>query len=283
MKIKIAWYNVLRGFHKKESDSSFTFELKRLNSAKKIIKKLNPDILFIGEGDFNPRCKIQGQKIKIIDYKKEFNFPYFYYSKPDKTSRKGEVILSKIKFIAKNLSKGNYSNENYTDIKCFFKLNKKKINVEIVHPYPTIPEKEKAKFIHQILIKAKNPYLLIGDFNALSPEDKYKKENLFKLFSQMSKNKKSAWKNVNESTKALMIKEVLKYGLIDTFKAKNKKQMITLPTKNYSPFKDKKIGIRLDYIFCSRDFKVLNSGIIKNKLTDMASDHYPAYAVLEIK
>jgi len=282
-KLKIVWYNVLRGFHKKELDGSFTFEQKRFFAVKKIIKSLNPDFLFIGEGDFNPRCKIKGEKVKIIDYKKEFGFPYFYYSKPDKTSRKGEVILSKISFKVKNFSKGDYSNENYTDLKCFFKLNKKEILVEIIHPYPTIPEKEKANFVKKILKGKKENYLLLGDFNALSPDDKYEKENLFKLFSLMAKNKMSAWKNVHDSSKSLMIKEVLKSGLKDTFKEKNKKQEITLPTKNYSPFKNKKAGIRLDYIFCSKNFEVLKSKIIKNKLTDIASDHYPIYAELDIK
>ena len=46
---------------------------------------------------------------------------------------------------------------------------------------------------------------------------------------------------------------------------------------------DKGSGIRIDYIFCSTDFKVLDSVIVKNKLTELASDHYPIYSVLEIK
>ena len=170
--LKICWYNVLRGFNKKELDGSFTFELKRLDACKKIIKLIKPDLFFIGEWDFNPRCKIKGEKIRIINYKKEFNFPYVYYSKPDKTSRKGEVILSKIPFTSKNFSKGNYSVKNYTDIKSSFKIENNKIHIEVVHPYPTIPEKEKANFIKKILSKSKTPYILLGDFNALSPSDK---------------------------------------------------------------------------------------------------------------
>jgi len=280
-KIKIVWYNVLRGFHKKESDGSFTFEKSRLESAKKIIAKLNPDIVFIGEGDFNPLCKIKGTKIKTIDYQKEFGFPFVYYSKPDETSRKGEVILSRIQFTTKNLSEGNYGTENFTDIRCYFKIDEKEICLDVVHPYPTITEEEKAKWIKKVLYDS-NPDILLGDFNALSPEDKYKKEILFELFSQMNKDKEAVMKNVNGSLQNLMIKAVLEYGLIDTYNFKNETQVNTFPTKAYSPFEDKSIGIRLDYLFCSKKFHVIESGIIQNSLTDVASDHYPIYALLEI-
>lgn len=198
-RIKVMWYNILRGFHKKELNG-FTFEPERLKAVKKVVANVNPDILFIGEGDFNPKCKIKGERIKTIDYQKEFNYPY----------------------------------------------------------------------------------LLLGDFNALSPEDKYKEEELFKLFYLFSKDKEAALNNVKGSIQTLMIKEIIKHGLIDTFKEKNKCQVITLQTKKYSPFNDKSIGIRLDYIFCSKDFNILESGIIQNKLTDIASDHYPIYAVLEL-
>jgi endonuclease/exonuclease/phosphatase family metal-dependent hydrolase len=281
-RIKVMWYNVLRGFHKKELNG-FTFEPERLKAVKRVVATANPDILFIGEGDFNPKCKIKGERIKTIDYQKEFNYPYFYYSEPDETSRKGEVILSKIPFVAENLSEGNYSTTNYTNIKASFNINNKKVNLNIVHPYPTISEDEKAKFIKKVLAKSKNPYLLLGDFNALSPEDKYKEEELFKLFYLFSKDKEAALNNVKGSIQTLMIKEIIKHGLIDTFKAKNKCQVITLPTKKYSPFDDKPTGIRLDYIFCSKDFNVVESGIIQNKLADIASDHYPIYADLELK
>jgi endonuclease/exonuclease/phosphatase family metal-dependent hydrolase len=47
--------------------------------------------------------------------------------------------------------------------------------------------------------------------------------------------------------------------------------------------KNKDSSVRLDYVFCSNNFEVVDSGIIKNKSTERASDHYPIYAVLDIK
>lgn len=279
--MKVAWYNVLRGFHKKEKDGSFTFENKRLVSAKKIIKKLNPDILFIGEGDFNPLCKIRGQKITIIDYKKEFNFPLVYYSEPDETSRKGELVLSKYSMRAKDFSEKIKEDNSY--IRTWFEISGNKINIDLIHLYPTIPEKEKAKWVGNLLNNKDKNYILLGDFNALSSIDKYSSKRLVAEFMALGLNKKDAEKETKDRLKCLMLKKVISCKLIDTYRVKHKEYSGTLPTDKYTLFKGETGTIRIDYIFCSKNFKVLDSGIIKNKLTEMASDHYPIWVELELK
>lgn len=282
MKIKILWYNVLRGFHNKKKDGTFEFESKRLKAVKKVVKSISPDIIFFGEGDFNPRCKIKGSKIKIINYKKEFAYPHAYYSKPDKTSRKGEVILSRFPILVKNISKGDYSNENYTYIKTWTNVKGKKINIDMIHPYPTIKEKMKAKFVGKVLNKKEKNYILLGDFNALSPQDEYKISELTYCFNLFRNNLEESKKNAKESVKGLMLKKIISNNLVDVIKSVHANQINTYPTKKYSPFKNKKSVMRIDYIFCSKNFKVINAEIIKNKLTDMASDHYPIYAEMEL-
>ncbi|MEA3329520.1 MAG: endonuclease/exonuclease/phosphatase family protein [Nanoarchaeota archaeon] len=277
--LKIVWYNVLRGFHKKELDGTFTFEKKRLNSAKKIIAKLNPDILFIGEGDFNPRCKISGPKIKTIDYKNIFDYKFDYYSKPDKSSRKGEVVLSKFPIKAKDFSRGDN-----TFIKTWFKISNKKINIDIIHPYPTLLEKEKAKWVGEILKTKETPYIILGDFNSLSPKDKqnYKFSSLVEEFTAFQGSKEKATRNTKDNLKCLMLKKVISEKLVDSYLKCNKNYSGTLPTKKYASSKNKSGIIRIDYIFCSKEFKILDSGILKNNLSEIASDHYPIYALLEI-
>jgi len=278
MKIKIMWYNVLRGFHKKEKDGSFTFEKERLDAAKNIVKEINPDVLFVGEGDFNPLCEIKGPKIQTIDYQKEFNFPYVYYSEPDETSRKGEVIFSKFPID----SIKNLSIKDSTHIKSWFKISENKINIDVIHPYPTIPEKEKAKWVSEVLKTREDPYILLGDFNAFSPVDKYDWKVLVDEYELFHGDRKKAEKNAKDVVNPKMLKEVISNGLIDTFYYLHKEYSHTLPTEKYASSTNKKRTMRIDYIFCSEDFKIINSGIIKNKLTDMASDHYPIFAELEI-
>ena len=281
--MKIVWYNVLRGFHNKEKDGSFTLGKERLDAVKKVIKDLNPDVFFVGEGDFNPNCKISGPKIKTIDYQKEFGFPFVYYSETDATSRKGEVILSKMPVTVKNLSGGGYSTSQFTDLRCSFVVDGKKINLDVIHPYPTIPEAEKARLVGEILDKKENPYILLGDYNALSPKDKYDWKSLAKEYEAFQGSKEKAEANAKDTVTYLMVKRVIAAGLVDTYYEHNDEYSCTLPTKKYAITDDTKRTMRIDYIFCSEDFKVLNSGIVKNKLTDMASDHYPIFAELELK
>ena len=277
MNLKIGWYNVLRGFHNKKPDGSFVFEPRRLEAARNVIRVMNPGILFIGEGDFNPLCKIKGPKIKTVDYKKEFGFPYVYYSKPDETSRKGEVILSHYPFTTEN-----FSVEDNTYIKSHFVIEGKKINIDSINPYPTISEKDKTEWISKILDKKEEPYILLGDFNALSPKDRYKVDALVKEFTVFHANKEKAELNVKDALSCAMLKKAISAGLTDSYYAQNEKYDSTFPTKRYN-VNDNKTGMRIDYIFCSKTIRVLKSGIVKNKLAEMASDHYPIFAYVEIR
>ena len=79
-----------------------------------------------------------------------------------------------------------------------------------------------------------------------------------------------------------MLKRVISENLIDSYLACNKKYQGTLPTKNYALSKNKTGTMRIDYLFCSKEFKVLESGILKNNFSELASDHYPIYALLEL-
>lgn len=261
IKLTILWYNVLRGFHRKEKDGLYSLEPDRLKAAKDIIESQNADIVLLGEGDFNPLCKIKGEKIKIIDYQKEFNYPYVYYAEPDaETSRKSEVILSKFEIKCKNYS--SPKDKLFTHIKTRVTLANEHILIDMVHPYPTISEKEKANWIGKIIGKNSKRYILLGDFNALSPLDRYNEKELLEAFYNFSGDMKKARRNVEDSLKCLMLKKVISKRLIDTYYNKNKEQAGTQPTKKYL-LEGHKQQIRLDYIFCSEDFKILKSGIIK--------------------
>lgn len=159
------------------------------------------------------------------------------------------------------------------------KVQTKLLNLDVVHvsPVPYLSSKKQESFLKTVLKNKKENYILSGDFNSLSPSDKYNKKEMVKSWSKFEKN---AGEIVEEMLKRDAIKFVLFKGLFDTYKIRNKSFGFSVPTDFLS--KDKSSGIRIDYVFCSREFKVLNSGIIKNKLTQEASDHYPIFAELEI-
>ena len=80
--------------------------------------------------------------------------------------------------------------------------------------------------------------------------------------------------------KSDMVKFILSQGLIDSYKIHNQESNYTVPTEFRKNSEDSRV--RMDYIFCSKNIKVFDSGIIQNKTTEKASDHYPIFAELEI-
>ena len=156
-------------------------------------------------------------------------------------------------------------------------IENKVIHIDAVHPSPLNTITEKINLFKKVIRNKKHSYVLAGDFNSISPQDKYSKNKLMEGFMKRFNDEKKAQKVVNKLLRKETIKLLLEKGLIDTYKNKNKKWDYTYHTKlsgnNY---------IRIDYIFCSNDIKIIDSGIIKNILTEKASDHYPIYAILEI-
>ncbi|MEI6732182.1 MAG: endonuclease/exonuclease/phosphatase family protein, partial [archaeon] len=150
---------------------------------------------------------------------------------------------------------------------------------------PRIHNTDKANFARSIVRDRMEPYILAGDFNSVSPEDEYDRERLIRGFSSMTasyKMKENPLTIVDEILERKTVSAVLDAGLVDSYRFVHPRKdfVFTNPTGLFNRFSD--TSMRLDYIFCSPDIKVIDSGIIKNKLTDMASDHYPIYAILDI-
>lgn len=118
--------------------------------------------------------------------------------------------------------------------------------------------------------------VLIGDMNSLSPHDGYN-ENIIGSFNGMQLKKFTT----NGKLRFDAINKIMSYGYADTALIFNKQKEYTAPTsinEYHAHF-----NMRLDYIFVSESLKkkVTNYSVIKNPLTDKASDHYPV--VVELK
>ena len=125
--------------------------------------------------------------------------------------------------------------------------------------------------------RIKKPTIFFGDFNSLSDSDSYDKEILVR------EAKKFIPVDPEERMNNLLRKKVIPYvksiGFIDALESKNAQQS-TIPTKSY---RQGHSDIRIDYIFHTNDLKIVDAKTIRNKLTDISSDHYPISAVFEIK
>jgi len=268
MKIKIIEYNLLDGFFDRNEKKVLVPNENRKKAAQEIIRKENPDIMILTEADHTKNRKFPR------DYNKIFNFPYGFFASKKLPHRDfGIGILSKFPIIKKEkflLPKSRW-------IKTFIRIDDKIIYVDAVHPDPHNTPKEKEILFKKLIKKKRTPFIAAGDFNAIHPDDKYDGNKMLENFSRKLKDNQKAKKVVEEILKAKIIKFLLKQGLKDTYKEKNEKQDYSYHTKLHG-----NNLMRIDYILCSKEFKILNSGIIKNKLTEEASDHYPIFAELEI-
>ena len=270
MKVKVIEYNVLNGFC--GDKTPYKLNEKRLSLFIKFVKKENPDILILTEAYFFPFAK----KDSLADLDKTFRDLYNENSDlAHNYFRWAPVILSKFEIENFDIS---FSKYHFNYLKANLKINGKKITIDVFHPHPDTTEEEKANFLEMVLKNKTDNYVLVGDFNSLSPEDSYDERKLIRGYESFMKSKGKA--KVEDMLRGLVVKRILKNGLFDTYKTGKNGTDFTIPTDLMSRNKD--AAARIDYIFASKNFKTLESGIIKNQTTEQISDHYPVYAVLEI-
>lgn len=118
--------------------------------------------------------------------------------------------------------------------------------------------------------------ILMGDMNSLSPSDGYD-ERMINDFNEMQLKKYTT----DGKLRFDAINKIMSYGYCDTALIFNKQKEYTAPTSinEYQAHSN----MRLDYIFVSESLKnkVASYSVIKNSLTEKASDHYPVVAILE--
>jgi exodeoxyribonuclease III len=120
------------------------------------------------------------------------------------------------------------------------------------------------------------PTIILGDLNSLSPDDNYNPE-IIKNF-----NESQIYKFTSDGIlEYRVINELKMLGFTDAALKIGVNSQNTVPT---SSNKDVAHGImRLDYIFMSEELVGYLKGVevIKNEVTEKASDHYPVIAELD--
>ncbi len=237
-------YNIRHGFH--TGKNPFTLQNERVEAAKKAVENQKPDILALTEACFGHKNKYGIH----MNYQKVFDYPYYYHAPSINQGYEwGTAILSRYPIVARNL----------TDtwkmmLKAQIDVKGETINVGVTHQAPKVKGNEKEEFFEKHLKDFQIPYILAGDFNSISPQDPYDRTKLIRGFKTFTKEpEKVVDAMLNDPT----IPYLLSQGLIDTYRQRRQSFGFTVPTDSLSSNKDS--GIRLDYIFCSLDFKVKNA------------------------
>ncbi len=130
-----------------------------------------------------------------------------------------------------------------------------------------------------LIINSQKDYenrILIGDMNSLSKNDGYD-EDMISHFNETQINKFTTDNHLRFD----VIDTILSSKYLDTALLFGKANEYTVPTPAN---KDKShANMRLDYIFVSDSLRnnVKDYSVVKNDLTDRASDHYPVIVKLE--
>jgi len=264
MKIKILEYNILNGLCNEQPP--YDIDKKRENAFIEVIKREKPDILLLCEAC----CWPFAEQTLFKDYGNVLSSIYSHCNSKD--FRWAPAIFSRFPVEAKNLSRLYKS-----FVRASIGMNGKSLNVDVVHPNPALTEIERQEFFKEVLKSRKEPYVIAGDFNSLHPGDGYDPEKMIRGYQVFMGERGEA--KARDILKATALKPLLEHNLIDTQTIRDK-GVFTVPTDWRNKNKDS--AVRLDYIFCSEELKVIDSGIIKDELTDKASDHYPIFAVLQI-
>lgn len=261
--IKIMTYNVFLGFH---TYPKMKFEAQRLANAQKIVKEENPDILLLQESFY----AIPNSTNLFIDYQKEFQYPYAAVGSWG--DFQGNVILSKYLIVnSEVLPLGERTALRVQLEVCGNHL----LTIDNIHLSPYVPEKEKSNQLEQILLKDKHYYIVGGDFNALSPDDSYIRQNILPDFLAFygihGVSVADDWLSCET------IKTIKKRGMHDAFSSSD----YTYPTNLTKT--DKTGAIKIDYLFHSPELKVENAHVNKTGEAEQASDHYPFIAIFLIR
>ncbi len=127
---------------------------------------------------------------------------------------------------------------------------------------------------HQNQFKNK---IMMGDMNSLSPDDGYNPD-MIKNFNEMQSRKFTT----DGKLRFDAIGKILEHGYIDSAVRLDKNKDWTAPTTGINEHSAHS-NMRLDYIFISETLSpyLKNYSVVRNKLTEKASDHYPVVVQLE--
>jgi len=249
--MKLMTYNILNGGED------------RFDSIIKVISNKNPDFLVINEANGfekneNQKLKEFSEKIGLSNFKLALSGEYDYHV----------AVFSKYSFKEVKEIKPLRN----AGILVVIETELGEIFIIGVHLSP-YTEDSRILEIGSILNQQKQypNRILMGDMNSLSDGDDYNKE-IIKEFNDTQLKKFTT----DGKFRFDVINKINSLGYVDTAVVLGKQKECTVPTK-INQDEAHLIDMRVDYIFISDSLKdkFKSYSVIKNDLTEKASDHYP--------
>lgn len=256
-KLRLAHYNILKGGED------------RLDDISKAISLLDADICGISEA-----VGWQDDVLFWEDYGKKIGFDFFNLAKAN--SKYNIAVFSKypiqvtsiIEGIKHVIMKIKILDERFSNIQMF-----------LVHLSP-VCEDDRLSEISKILktIAPDDHAIIMGDFNSLSANDPYNRDELLNFFKDNDIKKYG-----DDHLRFDVISKLELSGMYDLMKFLKKKWDYTVPTSsNIDVHHSEKL--RIDYAFVTKSLvtNCTNYQIAKGDIYERSSDHYPIYFDLEI-
>lgn len=256
---KILSYNVYEGFRK---DSTL------IKAFQDWIKERSPDVVAFQE--FNGISKAQ-----LVEMAKSAGYPYTVLQK-----RAGFplALMSKYRItdvvkVTTGMQHGLLAAKIADYHIIITHLDPKDYNKRIIEADTLL------KYIN--LVPKGEQLILMGDLNNMSPLDHkdYANEAKMKLVFNSEKNNTGTHITKNGAIEYTAIQKLLDNGLTDTWHFFNKDYDKSAPTK----IRKHKNYTRIDYIFVNEELRsqMIDATLVKDKLTDQLSDHYPMLLILK--
>jgi exodeoxyribonuclease III len=132
---------------------------------------------------------------------------------------------------------------------------------------------------------SKQNWLIMGDFNTVSPADSanYSDGRMVENYLKYEKKYAPIKKLVDNKIDYTVIEKVLANGFTDALKKTTSEFVKTVHPKRFEPKTGSDVTSRIDFIFVSRDLvrKISAAKVIVDDFTNNYSDHYPV--LLDLK
>lgn len=138
---------------------------------------------------------------------------------------------------------------------------------------------------HIEALPAKKNWIVMGDFNTLSPADSahYSDGRMVANYQAYEKKYPPIRKLADGKIDYSVIQKVLNTGLVDALKHTTPAFVKTIHPKRFEPKTGTDVSSRIDFIFVSKDLvkKIESVKVLTDAFTDNYSDHYPV--LMELK